>query len=516
MKKEYPYLKQFFEQHKTKHSYKSFVRHRSPERLRQLDEICSSHPFKTRYEEYIRLSDKETFIYKIHKIRDRFHDYLNKEDVKDDLSCLGCLFLIVLVGILFYCCSDIRKFLVLFSVILGFFILISPFFLIIDILENRKLKKMEKSFPYFCHFDHYYETYYYRTTSYDGRHFFDNYHIKDLRGDHCHEGIKPLYISNKFAEECDLCLRKFFDDFKRFFTENQKEISRAINFYNHFRWNNVNRGQIKIDKSIEDIYHCFGIVGNIDLFYKFSSITKDFLDSACVYIQDSGIIVPEELYQIDFNGIDNSIKNHYERINYSPKQTVICITWICLNLFCIGFTGYVFKVKHDLKDRSIASLYQKSYTRYENELRKWENGVFVKIGTSMTDYYRLGEDLSYGYTINGNDVSSNCIIGIPRDNHYVFGVSITEYDDTYSDFGSSSQSHYISKQDLIKGYKVVLETYVHENSTSSTQGYARFKTVFTLSFQNEEYKPREPQKSDFNDDVKVTFSDAFKSAIGLK
>ena len=374
----------------------------------------------------------------------------------------------------------------------------------------RKLFKMEKSFPFCCHFLN--ENKDYRYIKSHDNHYYKIFHNRFFS--ECYKGlIMPHEISKKFAEECDLCMYKFYDDFKLFFSENQMEISEIINFYNNHN-NGLKKAQSKIAQNIEDIYLCFS---RVDLF-RFSSITKDCLNSACTYIQDSGKIVPEELYQIDFNQFENRVKEglYQYYLNDNLPKPYIYIAWICLNLFCIGFTGYVFKVKHDLKDRSIASLYQKSYTRYENELRKWENGVFVKIGTSMTDYYRLGEDLSYGYTINGNNVSSNCIIGMPRDNQFDFGVSITEYDDTYSDFGYSSQSQYISKQDLIKGYKVVLETYVHENSTSSTQGYARFKTVFTLSFQNEEYKPREPQKSDFNDDVKVTFSDAFKSALGLK
>ena len=480
MKKDYPYLKQFFEQHKTKHNYESFVRHRSPERLRQLDEICSDHSYKTRFEEYLKLSDKESITHKTIKIIKRILNYLDSIIPEDATSCL---LIIIMVGIFLYCCYEIKNLLIVISLVFVLFILIFPLCKIDNVLRCKKQKRIAKSFPFF-----YYAYPYYG---------------------HDH-GMNSLNeISNKFAEECDVCLQKFFDDFKLFFHENQKDISKVIYFYNKYR---KERRDYKIEVKIEAIYNCFYYTNFARFYYN----SKDDLDSVCAYIKDSGKIVSEELYQIDFNNYENRIKQQFNKSKYNPKKAYIYTTWICLNLLCIVFTGYVFKTKYDLKDRAIASLYQKSYAQYEKNLKNWENGVFVKISTSMTDYYLLGEDISYEYQINGIGVSSNCIVGMPKNNNFNFGVSITEYDDTYSDYGYSGQSLFISTQDLINGYKVVLDTYVHENSNSATQGYARFRTVFTLSFHDENNKPKEPQKSNFNDKVDITFSDAFKSAIGLK
>ena len=477
MKKEYSNLKQFFEQHKTKHTYKAFVRSRSSERLRQLDEICSNHPFKTRFEEYLKLSNKEPFSHKIVKAIQSILNYL--DELPEDV--IGCLSLIVLVGLFVYCCYDIKNLLICISVISILFILIFPFYQIDNIFRSRKRKIMAKSFPFFNY-------------AYQSGH---------------HHGTDSMNgISKDFAEECDLCLQKFFDDFKLFFCENQKDISKVIHFKKKYR-NEIKEHQIRV--KIDAIYSCF-YYPNFTRFFDY----KEHLKSACAFIQDSGKIVSEELYQIDFNKYENSIKNRFNEIEYNPKKALIYTTWICLNIICFGSSGYVLKIQHDLKDRAIAPLYQKSYAQYEKDLNIWENGVLVKINTSMTDYYRLGEDLSYGYKINGINVSNNSIIEMPEDNIFDFIVSVTEYDDTFDDHGYSEESITLSREDLIKGYRVVLETYVHENGKYSNQGYASFKTKFILSLPDDDNKPKEPHKSDFYDDVRVTFFDALKSAIGLE
>jgi len=499
MKKNYPYLKQFFEQHKTLHSYKSFVRHRSHERLRQLDEICSCRPYKTRFEEFLKLDDKETSAHIIYKkmksVQESVGDFFENEKTGNVVGCLALLSMVILF-ILFLASLKIflKVFIVLISVVFVLYCLIFPFDQFIDSLGIKNLYKIAKIYPY-CYYG-------YHCISKD------NSHNRSSLSDRLN---KPYGISKKFAEDCDLCFQKFIDDYKLFFSENQKDISLIINFYKQNYYKDFKREQPKVTQNIKDIYNCFYY--HID-FLLFSFITKEHINTACDYIQHTEQIVQDQSFQIDFSQIENRIQNRYKDLDYNPKNVLIYATWICFNILCIGFTFYLLKTKHDLKSKAIAPLYQKSYAQYEKDLKKWENGVFVEIKTSMTDYYRLGEDLSYEYRINDVNVSTGCIIAIPEDNKYYFEVSVTEYDETFDDYGHSYSSETIYKQDL-RGYRVPLETYVHENSKNSTQGYARFMTVFTLSLPSEENKPKEPKKSDFNDEVKVTFLDAFISAIGI-
>lgn len=487
MENKYPHLKQFFEQHKTKHSFKSFVRHRSPERLRQLDEICSNRSYKTRYEEYLKISDT---YYSKNKVLDKLECFNYFVDDENTGNTVGCLAILAIVGIFIFCSSTLKSLLiailVFISIALVLFCLIFPVYQVIDIFGYRHGKRLAMLFPYYYH--------YFRRKDYnDG-----------------------LYIhSYKFAEECDICLQKFLDDLKLFYTGNQEKISYIINYFNQITIEERRKYMFApkgtTEKDLDYIYNSF-VFYNIHDFY---NITIDRVEAVYNLIQVPTKIIPQQVYQFNVNDLKDRINQKLKESDfnsYSSKKALAYISWICFNTLIIAFTIFVFKTKHDLKEQALAPLYDKRYTQYENDLSKWQKSVQVRVSTTMTDYNGLGQDLYYDYSINGIDISPNCMIDIPDDNNYEFAVSVTEEDPSYSDYGSSRKSVSIDKRDFVRGRKIVLETDVHE-SGGHKHGYASFRTSFILSFPGEDNKPIEPLESDIEDEIEIPVSEAIETAI---
>ena len=448
---EYNNLKNFFQKIGRK-NFKFFCFKRSKRRLQQLDEITSDKPFKTRFEEYSKILNSD---YK----KRRIFKYFAESPLSTPFSYLFAL-------LYFGCTSGLGVLTILVLIIYFFFpnykiyiisgVLALPllFFVVLAIFKIPILIRniiIRKKFPYA----------------------FEALNINDFSVKTIADldiSIQSLFISaskildsNKEINDKILDTKSNYTDDLSFisFLKDIKKDKLSIIF------NSLNK--LPSDSYFEKKARTHNIIGiknatiNKGSNYFLKPINEYRSKSNSIILQISFALLALLLSAIGIRYITRfNIKAYYYRQNY---------------------------IKH--KADSIYNVQMFEHNKYANKIK---NSIIVNIKTQRTDNYRLGDDLSYYYRLNGKRVSNGEWIKYDGNEIYNFEVTIIENDETFNDFKSTINRFKLTKEDIKENKFYEIHTTVHENNKRSNLGFSKFVTTFSLSFPDEENCPPIPYR----------------------
>lgn len=468
MKKEsaYPYLTQFLsDKGRAGGKMDKFLRARSRRRLEQLDEVCSNKPFKTRYEEFVKIANSTPCESK------------SRKGCLYSFAAFAVCVLLAILSALFF--KDYLLFFV--SPLLLTFALVLFTFAFDNVQTLIAKNKFPLAFAYF-----------------NGK----------------------LSRDKEQNQDIEVCLEQLQDSIWKFYEDN-KDILRQIaeyrcsgihanvrfSEYPEFAYTLLNHDdRVPFDQDfLTTAYKCLNLDGLQNAAREITS-RPDCYKQREIYVKRNSDSTPA-------NG------SMIVQILLIAVATLATVFSAIAAPFGFNYTetkALLIKEKARNENKLLQKEYEKELDHYNRTVDSLSNILIVRIYTERISNNSLGNDIEYEYRIN-NDVvfergtlahsSYEGTLEYKGESNYKFDVIVTE-DDDIPDVGCSKISMDVDPETLQQGIERTIKTTVHENCRPSNQRYAVFET--TLSLRPKTNVVRQPEKKQITEEqVTVGFLDVW-------